>query len=237
MEPEISASRPGNRSGDRHCRGRGGTQRSPGRCSWESTPPYVEIQTEALGLSAEEVEELITIPLEADLLNGVAWMESIQSESIAGLSSIVIVFEPGTDVLRARQVVAERMTQAHALPQVSKAPAMLQPLASASQVSMVALTSDQMDLIDMSVLARWTVRPRLMGVPGVANVAIWGQRERQLQVQVDPERLADNGVTLNQVIETTGNSLWVSPSASSTPRRLAPADSSTRRTSVSGSIT
>lgn len=177
----------------------------------EFTPPYVEIQTEALGLSAEEVEELITVPLEADLLNGVAWLDSIESESIAGLSSIVLIFEPGTDVLRARQVVAERLTQAHALPQVSKPPAMLQPLASTSRVSMVSLTSDDLSLIDMSVLARWTIRPRLMGVPGVANVSVWGQRERQLQVQVDPARLNEAGVTLQQVIETTGNSLWVSP--------------------------
>ncbi|MDQ3346017.1 MAG: efflux RND transporter permease subunit, partial [Chloroflexota bacterium] len=177
----------------------------------EFTPPYVEIQTEALGLSAEEVEELITVPLEADLLNGVAWLDSIQSESVAGLSSIVLVFEPGTDVLRARQVVAERLTQAHALPQVSRPPAMLQPLSSASRVSMVALTSDDLSLIDMSVLARWTIRPRLMGVPGVANVSIWGQRERQLQVLVEPERLRAEGVTLGQIIETTGNALWVSP--------------------------
>ena len=175
------------------------------------TPPYVEIQTEALGLSAEEVEELITVPLEADLLNGVAWLDSIQSESIAGLSSIVLVFDPGTDINRARQVVAERLTQAHALPQVSKPPAMLQPLASASRVSMVSLTSDDLSVMDMSVLARWTIRPRLMGVPGVANVSVWGQRERQLQVQVDPARLSEAGVTLEQVIETTGNALWVSP--------------------------
>ena len=63
----------------------------------------------------------------------------------------------------------------------------------------------------MSVLARWTVKPRLMGVPGVANVAIWGQRKRQLQVQVDPERLQAAGVTLDQIISTTGDALWVSP--------------------------
>ena len=177
----------------------------------EFTPPYVEVQTEALGLSAEEVEQLITVPLEADLLNGVAWLDSIQSESVAGLSSIVLTFEPGTDVIRARQMVAERLTQAHALPNVSKAPAMLQPLSSTSRVMMVGLSSDELSLIDMSVLARWTVRPRLMGVPGVANVAVWGQRERQLQVQVDPERLRAEGISLLQVVETTGNALWFSP--------------------------
>ena len=99
----------------------------------EFSPPTVEIQTEALGLSAAEVEQLITVPLEQDLLNGVAWLETIRSESIPGLSRVELVFEPGTDLLRARQVVQERLTQAHALPQVSKPPQMLQPLSSSSR--------------------------------------------------------------------------------------------------------
>ncbi len=140
----------------------------------EFTPPYVEIQTEALGLSAAEVEQLITVPLEADLLNGVAWLDTIRSESVPGLSSIVLVFEPGTDIMRARQLVQERLTQAHALPNVSKPPAMLQLLSSASRFLMIGFSSQEVSPIEMSVLARWTARPRLMGVPGVANVAIWG---------------------------------------------------------------
>lgn len=177
----------------------------------EFTPPYVEIQTEALGLSAEEVEQLITVPLEADLLAGLPWVDVLRSQSLPGLSSVVVVFKPGTDLLRARQMVAERLTQAHALPQVSKPPALLQPLSSASRVMMIGVSSKDLSLIDMSVLARWTIRPRLMGIPGVANVAIWGQREQQLQVQVDPARLRDKGVSLSQVIDTTGNALWVSP--------------------------
>jgi Cu/Ag efflux pump CusA len=177
----------------------------------EFNPPYVEVQTEALGLSAEEVEELVTVPLEADLLNGVAFLEEIRSESITGLSSIVMTFEPGTDIFEARQVVAERLTQAHALPNVSKAPAMLQPLSTENRVLMVSLRSSDLSLIDMSVLARWTIRPRLMGVPGVANVSIWGERNRQLQVLVDPAELQQQGVSLGEVISTTGNSLWVSP--------------------------
>ncbi len=177
----------------------------------EFGPPYVEIQTEALGLSADEVEQLITVPLEADLLQGVAFLDEIHSESVAGLSSIVMVFEPGTDIFRARQVVAERLTQAHALPNVSRPPAMIQPLSSTSRLMMVALSSNTVSLIDMSVLARWTIRPRLMSVSGVANVAVWGLRERQLQVLVDPDRLAAHGVDLADVIETTGNALWVSP--------------------------
>ena len=72
----------------------------------EFSPPYVEIQTEALGLSAEEVEKLITVPLEHNLLNGVAWLEKIRSESVSGLSSVTLIFEPGTDLYRARQMVA-----------------------------------------------------------------------------------------------------------------------------------
>jgi Cu/Ag efflux pump CusA len=177
----------------------------------EFVPPYVEIQTEALGLSADEVEQLVTVPLEADLLHGVAFLNEIRSNSVAGLSSIVLVFDPGTDVFRARQMVAERLTQAHALPSVSRPPAMLQPLSSASRVLMVGLSSKETTLIDMSVLARWTIRPRLLSVPGVANVTVWGQRERQLQVLVDPRKLRDRGVSLQQVIETAGNAMWVSP--------------------------
>src|SRR4029079_16859723 len=86
--------------------------------------PYVEIRTEALGLSAQEVEQLITLGMEQDLLNGVPWLESIRSESVSGLSSIVLTFDPGTDLNRARQMVTERLAQAFALPHVSKPPSM-----------------------------------------------------------------------------------------------------------------
>jgi Cu/Ag efflux pump CusA len=177
----------------------------------EFAPTYVEVQTEALGLSAEEVEELVTVPLEADLLHGVAFLQEIRSQSLAGLSSIVMIFEPGTEMLKARQVVAERLTQAHALPNVAKAPVMLQPLSSLNRFMIVGLSSSEKSLIEMSVLARWTVQPRLMGVPGVANVSIFGQRERQLQVLVDPAELRQRGVTLDAVVETAGNALWFSP--------------------------
>src|SRR5919106_1667861 len=92
----------------------------------EFTPATVEVQTEALGLSAAEVEQLITVPMEQDLLNGVAFLDEIQSASLPGLSSVVLIFEPGTDILDARQVVQERLTQAHALPNVSRPPQMIQ---------------------------------------------------------------------------------------------------------------
>jgi Cu/Ag efflux pump CusA len=179
----------------------------------EFSPPYAEIQTEALGLSADEVEQLITVPLEQDLLNGVEGVDVIRSESLPGLSSIVMVFEPGTDIYRGRQLIEERLSQAHggALPQVSKPSTLLQPLSSANRVLMIGMSTTELTPIEQSVIARWTVRPRLMGVPGVANVSIWGLRDQQLQVQVDPQVLRDRKVTLNQVISTAGNAQVVSP--------------------------
>jgi multidrug efflux pump subunit AcrB len=177
----------------------------------EFNPPMVEVQTEAVGLSADEVESLITTPMEADLLIGVAWLDRMYSESVTGLSRILLVFEPGSDPIRVRQMVQERLTQAHALPNVSKPPVMLQPLSSTSRVMIVGLSSSDLSPIQMGVLARWNIKPRLLGVDGVANVAVWGQRERQLQVLVDPEQLQAKGVTLQQIIESTGEALWVSP--------------------------
>lgn len=97
----------------------------------EFSPPFVEIQTEALGLSAEEVEQMITVPMEQDLLAGVAWLDVIRSESVPGLSSVVVYFEPGTDLYQARQMVAERLAQAAVgIPHVSKPPTMIQPTSS-----------------------------------------------------------------------------------------------------------
>jgi CzcA family heavy metal efflux pump len=177
----------------------------------EFTPPYVEIQTEALGLSAEEVEQLVTVPLEADLLNGTKGATVLRSQSVPGASSIVLLFEPGTDIFDARQLVQEQLTQAHANPNVSQPPQMLQPLSSESRVMMIGLSPQKLSDIEASVLARWTIRPRLLGVDGVANVSIFGARDRQLQVLVDPERLQRERVSLKQVIRTAGNAQLVSP--------------------------
>src|SRR4051795_4311120 len=179
----------------------------------EFTPPYAEIQTEALGLSAAEVEQFITVPLEADLLNGVEGVDVLRSQSVPSMSSIVMVFRPEFDVYRARQLVQEGLTQvgAAAFPNVSKPPTMLPPLSSSSRVLMVGLDSERLSGIEKSVIARWTVRPRLMGVPGVANVSIWGFRDQQLHVQVDPEQLRRSHVTLSQVVETAGNAQVFSP--------------------------
>jgi CzcA family heavy metal efflux pump len=179
----------------------------------EFTPPYVEIQTEALGLSAEEVEQLVTVPMEADLLNGVEGIELMRSESLPGLSSITLVFKDGFDLYTGRQLVQERLTQmgAAALPNISKPPVMLQPYSSSSRLLLISLSSDKVSPIEKSVIARWTAQPRLLGVPGVANVAIWGFRDRQLQVQVDPKELRRKNVTLQQVVESTANAQISSP--------------------------
>lgn len=176
----------------------------------EFAPPYVEVQTEALGLSAKEVEDLVTLNVE-ELLSGVPWLVSMHSRSVPGMSSIILTFEPGTNLMRARQMVQERLTLAYALPNASRPPTMLQPLSATSRVMMIGLSSSEVSLMEMSVLARWTIKPKLLGVPGVANVAVWGDRDRQLQVQIDPERLQAHGVTQDQIIETTGNALWISP--------------------------
>src|SRR4051794_16005939 len=177
----------------------------------EFSPLTLQVRTEALGLSAAEVESLITVPLEADLLIGTPWLKSIDSESMTGVSVIDLLFEPGTDLMRARQMVNERMTQARALPNVSSPPTLLLPVATANRVMNIGLSSRFVSLIDMSVQAQWTIVPRLTGVPGVANVSIWGQRNRQVQVQVDPARLHKSGVTLDQVIKTAGEAVWSSP--------------------------
>jgi Cu/Ag efflux pump CusA len=166
----------------------------------EFDPPAVQIRAEALGLSAQEVEQLITVPLEQDLLNGIPWLEHISSKSMAGLSAIDLHFEPGTDLQAARQMTQERMTQAKALPNVGTPPIMVQPTSSTSRVAMISMHSESVSLMQMSVLARWQIRPRLMSIPGVANVSVWGLRDRQLQVQVDPARLQSRKVTLTQLI-------------------------------------
>jgi Cu/Ag efflux pump CusA len=178
----------------------------------EFGPVVVEVQSEALGLSAQEVAEMVTVPLEADLLSNVPFVDILSSKSVPGLSSIEIVFEPGTELLKARQVVQERLAEAMvALPGAAKPPVMLQPRSATTRAMMIGLSSKDLSLIDMSVLARWNIRPRLMGIPGVANVAIWGQREQQLQVRADPDRMQANRVPLINVIETTANALWSSP--------------------------
>ncbi|MBS1979011.1 MAG: efflux RND transporter permease subunit [Bacteroidetes bacterium] len=166
----------------------------------EFAPPYVEVQVEAPGLSTAEVEALIAVPIE-NSLNGTPFSTRLRSKSVLGLASIIVHFESGTDVIRARQLVQERIARVTPqLPAVARPPVMLTPLSSTSRVMKIGVTSKTLSQMDMTTLVRWTARPRMMAVPGVANVAIWGQRDRQLQVRVNPERLFANNIKLNQVI-------------------------------------
>ncbi|MCE9567252.1 MAG: efflux RND transporter permease subunit [Planctomycetes bacterium] len=165
----------------------------------EFAPPLVEIQTEAPGLSTDEVESLVTVPIEI-ALNGIPHVKYVRSKSVLGLSQVVLVLETGTEPLRVRQMVQERVTEvARRLPSVANPPIILQPLSTTSRVMKIGVWSKTLSQRDLTEIVLWTVRPKLMAVPGVANVAIWGQRDKQYQVLVNPARLRANGVSLDAV--------------------------------------
>jgi CzcA family heavy metal efflux pump len=173
----------------------------------EFAPPRVEIQTPCLGLSAAEVEELVTIPLE-QAFNGLPALDVMRSKSVEQLSSILLQFERGTDLLEARQLVAERLAVATpTLPTWASPPVMLQPLSSTSRMMKIGISSKELSVTEMSMTAYWKIVARLLRVPGVAHVAIWGERLKMLTVQVEPERLRAHRVTLDQVMEVTADSL------------------------------
>ncbi len=175
----------------------------------EFAPPLVQIQTEAPGLSPEEVEELVTRPIE-NTVNGVANLESLRSQSAQGLSIITAIFAEHSDVFRSRQVVAERLAElAGQLPQGVQAPIMAPMTSAASLVLAVGLTSDKVSPMDLRTFADWTLRPRLIGVPGVAKAVVFGGEVRQLQIQVLPERLAAFDLSITDVLATARASTGV----------------------------
>lgn len=168
----------------------------------EFAPPLVEIQTEAPGISTEDVESLITVPIE-NAVNGIPFVQTVRSKSVLGLSSVRLIFDPGTDLLTARQLVQERLALAsQRMPMVARPPVILPPLSSLSRCLKIGLWSDTQTQMEMTVLTQWTIRPRLMAVAGVANVAVWGEKEPELQVIVDPDRLRANNVTLDSILQT-----------------------------------
>src|SRR5512144_1680325 len=175
----------------------------------EFAPPKVEVHTIAIGLAPTEVEELITVPLEQSF-NAIPGVETIRSKSVEQLSQIVLLFERGTDLLEARQLVSERIaTVTPTLPTWAAPPVMLQPLSATSRALKIGLSSTdpKLDMMDLSMTAYWKIRTRLLRVPGVANVPIWGERLEMLQVQADPQRLAKQKVTLEQVMTATADAL------------------------------
>jgi len=166
----------------------------------EFAPPEVSIQTEAPGLSPEQVEVLVTQPIE-NAINGVSGIESLRSRSIQGLSVIVVVFRSGTDVYRGRQAVTERLsTVAKELPTGVQPPLMTPLTSSTTWVMEVGLTTDKQSLMTLRTIADWTVKPRLLAVRGVAGVEVNGGEVRQIQFQFDARRLVQYGVSVEEVI-------------------------------------
>jgi len=176
------------------------TRRAPWDVFPEFAPPQVVVQTEAPGLSSEEVEQLVTVPIES-AVNGLNAIDVLRSSSAEGLSVVTIIFHAGTDILTARQLVNERLVAAKSqLPAIVQPPRLTPLKASTSHLLTVGVTSDRLSLMALRTLADWTLRRRLLAVPGVAQVEVFGGDEREYQILIDPLRLQQYDVTLDAVL-------------------------------------
>jgi len=162
-------------------------------------PPQVEIQTEAPGLAPEEIESLVTLPIES-AVNGTPGVTAVRSTSVAGASAVRVIFGWDTDVYQARQLITERIQQAQSrLPEGVEAP-QLAPLNSPLGIILqYAFTADTTPLMEVRRLVDRQVTNRLLAVPGVTQITVFGGDERQYQVLVDPEKLSAFNVTLQDV--------------------------------------
>ncbi len=167
----------------------------------EFAPPQITVQTEAPGLTTEEVERLIAMPVES-ALGGVSHIKTLRSSSVLGLCVVTAVFEEGTDLLTARQLVSERLTEVRTqLPDAAGQPRLMPLTSSTSRLVMLGLTADGgTSPQSLRTLADWTLRRRLQSVPGVAHVEVFGGEVKQFQVQVTPERLQQHALTLDEVV-------------------------------------
>src|ERR687892_2389861 len=173
----------------------------------EFAPPQVEIQTIAIGNSSEQVEELITVPLE-DQLNGIPGLEEMRSKSVADLSQIQLIFSRDVDLYESRQLVQERLAAAAPeLPTWASPPFLMPPFSSTARIMKIGITSDELNMREQSMVAYWKIMQELLRVDGVANVMIYGEQLQQQQVYVDPRKLAENGVSLEEVMDQTADSL------------------------------
>ena len=168
------------------------------------TAPTVTILTESHGMAPEEVESLVSLPIEASM-NGTAGVFRVRSNSAAGISIVFVEFHLGTDIYRARQLVTEKLAQVR-LPAGIRPP-VLGPISSTmGEIMLISMTSKTTSMMDLRSMADWVVRPRLLGVPGVAQVMIIGGDTKQYQVLVDPAKLKDYGLTLEEVMDAVGGS-------------------------------
>jgi CzcA family heavy metal efflux pump len=163
-------------------------------------PPQVVVQTEAPGLSPEQVEVLVTRPVE-NTISGLGSMESLRSESIPGLSVITVVFKPGTDIFIARQMLAEKLVETSGeLPAGVKTPVMSALTSGTMDLLKIGLVSQKLSSMELRTLADWTVKPRLLSVPGVARCMVFGGEVRQLQIQVQPDRLRAYHLSISDIL-------------------------------------
>src|SRR5262245_21970346 len=172
-------------------------------------PPEVTVQTEAPGFSAEQVEALVTRPVEV-ALGGAVGLDAFRSHSIQGLSVVTAVFRDDVDPYRARQTLVEQLAEAgRSLPAGVEVPR-LTPLTSATMdLLKIGLVSERLTPMELRSFARWTVRPRVLGVSGVAGVSVFGGEIEQIQIQVDPERLARLELDVQDVLEAARNATGV----------------------------
>jgi CzcA family heavy metal efflux pump len=171
--------------------------------------PQVTVQTEAPGLSPEQVETLVTRPLEASI-NGLVGLESMRSESIQGLSVITVVFKEGTDIFTGRQMLGEKVAQSTGrLPLGVKAPRMTPLTSSTMDLLKIGLVSDQLSPMALRTFSDWTLKPSLLAVPGVADCKSYGGEIRQLQIQVNPDRLLAYDLALSDVLLAARSSTGV----------------------------
>ena len=167
--------------------------------------PTVVVMTEAKGMAAEEVERLVTFPIET-AVNGATDVRRVRSSSTNGFSVVWVEFNWGADVYRARQIVTEKLsTVSDDLPQGIGSPTLGPQSSILGELMFVSLTSDSTSLQELRTLADWTIRPRLMASGGVAQVAVLGGDIREYQIQLSPERMKHFGVGLNEVINAVGN--------------------------------
>ena len=175
----------------------------------EFAPPEATVQTEAVGLSAEQVELLVTRPIEG-ALSGAGGLAALRSQSIQGLSIVTAIFEGGTDVYRARQILSEQLVEAAGqLPSGVAAPK-LTPLTSATMdLLKIGLVSDALSPMDLRSFAQWTLRPRLLAVQGVANVSVFGGELKELQIRLRPERMRAFDLSIQDVADAAASSTGV----------------------------
>lgn len=162
-------------------------------------PPEVTIQTEAPGLVAEEVEALVSLPLES-AINGTPGVTTVKSLSMAGISKVTVYFQDGTNVYTDRQLVNEKVQMLIGrLPVGVGVPTMEPVMSELGDVMKLGLVSEDMSSMELRTFADWNLRNRLLATPGVARVVIFGGDQKQFQVLIDPERMRSAGVTLSQV--------------------------------------